>query len=385
MAAIPLTEASVVALKNALSDEFPEVKSSHLSEALAHAAGFRTHAALLASIARSQEGDQLLMLSTQKMLERLLALGYPSRPGFEFEMMSLNDVPGAVSTTPVSALTRATRPSSVHTRADGKTKGMNLEQLKKNVGFRVQLEPPAIHLDALGRELAGNNEDWIIASVTDSGVRLDESVALGLTTTIGKDAVHHFTSNPSRSIPGGIQYGFLSLTVQMFIQQDRITYRPCSRPGERVPPLPAPIAEKLVDFNYPKASGIQDRLEAAGYRVAWVRGSRLASLELQGWEVVAEKDAHGMPTSFHLRDRPENQVFVKKREPDLQTLANSPYWRTRPGFISCSVDVNARALVLRFADPTSAAAFLVRAPTGIRCQLAPGRLDTVLGHLAAPR
>jgi len=261
---------------------------------------------------------------------------------------------------------------------------MNLDQLKKNVGFRVQLEPPAIHLDAIGRELPGKNEDWIIQSVTDTGVRIDEATILGLTTTIGKDSVHHFTSNPSRSTQGGIQFGFLSLTMQMFIKNDKITYRPCARPGERVPPLPAPIAEMWVDFNYPVISGIQKELETAGYRVAWVGNSRLASLELQGWEVVVAKDRHGMPTSFHLRTNPENQVYLKTREPDLQAVANNPFWRMQPGLLSCDVNADARALEFRFSDPTSAMAFqmrMARSQNGIRCQFAPGRVDTVLGRV----
>jgi hypothetical protein len=313
VAAISLIDESIAALKSALRREFPHVKSSHLSEALAYALGFRTHAALLASLARSDTDGQLVLLSTQRMLGRLQGLGYTTHQEFDFESMSLSSIPGAVSTSSASAPTEAARAAGAHAQPDRKVKGMNLEYLKKNVGFRVQLEPPAIHLDALGRELPGRNEDWIIGSVTDNEIRLDEAVISGLTTTIGKDGVHHFTSNPSRSIRGGLQYGFLSLTVQMFIQQDRISYRPCSRPGERVAPLPISIVEKWVDFGYPKASGIQDRLERTGHRIAWARVSHLATLELQGWEKVVEKDAHGMPSSFHLRDFPENQVFIKKR------------------------------------------------------------------------
>jgi hypothetical protein len=190
---------------------------------------------------------------------------------------------------------------------------VNLEQLKKNIGNRVQLEPPAIHLDALGRELPGRNDDWIIESVTDTEVGIRDTQVLGLSTTVGRDYVHHWTSNPSRSTPGGLQYGFLTLVAQMYIQQDKITYRPSSRPGERVEPLLVRIVEQWVDFNYLIDSKIQAKLEASGYRVAWVHASRLPGLELDGWERVVEKDRHGMPTSFHLQTRPENQVFVKKR------------------------------------------------------------------------
>ena len=56
---------------------------------------------------------------------------------------------------------------------------MNLEMPKGNVGWRVQLAPQAIHRDEFGRELPGKNEDWIMRSVTDDEVRLDEAVMLG--------------------------------------------------------------------------------------------------------------------------------------------------------------------------------------------------------------
>jgi hypothetical protein len=262
---------------------------------------------------------------------------------------------------------------------------MNLAQLKKNVGWRVQLEPPAIHLDGIGRELPSRNEDWIIQNVTEAEVRIDEATALPLTTTLGSDSVHHFTSNPARSAGGGIQYGFLVLAVQMYIQNDKISFRPCARPGERVPPLPVQIAQKWVDFTYPVASGIQERLEGSGWRVAWLPESRLPTLELDGWEVIVEKDRHGMPTSFHLRDPRENQVYAKTRERDLEALAHSPYFRNQPGFVSCSISADRRALVFRFDGPVNAVAFqmrMSRGPSGIRCEMMPGRVDTVLGYLS---
>jgi hypothetical protein len=93
-----------------------------------------------------------------------------------------------------------------------------------------------------------------------------------------------------------------------------------------------------------------------------------------------------MPTSFHLRTNPENQVYVKTREPNLQALANNPFWRTQPGLLSCAVNADARALEFRFSDPASAVAFqmrMARGQNGIRCQFAPGRVDTVLGRISA--
>ncbi len=69
---------------------------------------------------------------------------------------------------------------------------MNLEQLKKLIGSRVQLAPPVIHLDARGGELPPRNVVWILSDVTDKEVRIDEATQLGLWTAFGRDIVHHY-------------------------------------------------------------------------------------------------------------------------------------------------------------------------------------------------
>jgi hypothetical protein len=192
---------------------------------------------------------------------------------------------------------------------------MNLEMLKGNVGWRVQLAPHAIHLDEYGRELPDKNEDWIIQSVTEDEVRIDEAAVLGLTTKLGKDHVQSFATNPARSTPGGgIQYGLLKLHVQMYIPQNApIWYQQCVRPGERVSPPPVQIVDLIVDFGYPVKSGIQKRLIDANYDVSWAARSRLAGLELDGWETVLERDRRGRLTSFLLQDPRDAQVLVKRR------------------------------------------------------------------------
>ena len=101
MAAIALTNASVVAVKNALRDEFPAVKSSHITEALASSLGYRTHAALQAALQPEPEAP-FALLSTQKLLLRLQALGYPDDPGFDFELLT-GKPPQLISTMPDSA------------------------------------------------------------------------------------------------------------------------------------------------------------------------------------------------------------------------------------------------------------------------------------------
>jgi hypothetical protein len=262
---------------------------------------------------------------------------------------------------------------------------MKRDQLEKNIGWRVKIAPPAIHLDRTGRELPSRNEDWIIVQVTDDEVRIDEATMMPLTTKLGTDAVASFTSDPSRSATDGIQYGMLLLKVQMYIQGDRISFAPCLRPGEHVPPPPVHIAEQQVDMQYPVATGLQQRLEAAGYRVRWSRVSRLPTLEREGWEVVVEPDQHGMPTRYYVVTHPENMVYVKTREPNLQVLANNPYYAKQPGLVSLTVDAAARALIFQFDSPQNAYAFWLRAGLDrngpIRCTIAPGRVDTVLGTL----
>lgn len=103
MAATPLCEAPLAALKKSLRDEFPNVKSSHLSEALAHSLGFRTYAAMQAAMVGPEQDRPFALLQTQRFVERLKQLGYEDDPEFDFEMTILTPVPGVVSTVPDSA------------------------------------------------------------------------------------------------------------------------------------------------------------------------------------------------------------------------------------------------------------------------------------------
>lgn len=190
---------------------------------------------------------------------------------------------------------------------------MNREQLRKSVGFRIQLEPIACVLDKYGQELPTENHEWIVHQVTSAGVSIS-NVQTRHATTLGLDHIHHFTSNPDKSVQGGLQYGFFILNVQLFLQGNSLWLRPNSRPGERVKPPPVEILEKWVDFRYPSDSGLQSMLNAAGYRVAWCLDTRLArKIDLEGWEIVVEPDDRGMLTKFRLQDRPADQTLIKKR------------------------------------------------------------------------
>jgi len=189
---------------------------------------------------------------------------------------------------------------------------MNREQMKKNVGYRVQLVPIACRLEEGGRELPPLNDDWIINEVSNAGVRISNT-RTGHETTLGEDHIHHFTSDPDRSRTG-IQHGFLTLNVQIFLQGRDLRVLPNGRPGEPVRPLLRDVVEKWVDLKYPDDCGLQQKLSSDGYRVAWCLDTNLSrKLDLEGWEVVVEPDAQGVPTKFRLRDRPADQTLIKKR------------------------------------------------------------------------
>lgn len=102
MAAIALTEASVVAVKNCLRDDFIDVKSAHISEALAYSLGYRTHAALLAALTLTASDPPFVLLRTDRMRARLVEFGYPDDSEFDFELL-IKSPPEVISTVPMSA------------------------------------------------------------------------------------------------------------------------------------------------------------------------------------------------------------------------------------------------------------------------------------------
>lgn len=189
---------------------------------------------------------------------------------------------------------------------------MNWDQLKKNIGYRVQFEPVACRLDDNGRELPTENDDWIIQDVSSTDIRV-ANVRTGHVTTLGRDHVHHFTTNPDRSV-GGLHYGFLTLNVQIFLRGNTLSIRPCSKPGEPVRPQFPELADRWVDSKYPVDCGLQAKLAASGFEIAWCPDSRLPrKVDLEACEIVIEPDRFGVPTRFHLKGSPENQTLIKRR------------------------------------------------------------------------
>lgn len=124
---------------------------------------------------------------------------------------------------------------------------MNLEQLRKNIGHRIQMVPPAHHLDASGHTLPTQDEDWLIEAINDENIRL--SKASGHFVLLGKDHVHHFTTNPQRS-SGQVKFGFLTLHVQVIVQGGDVRVVPNNRPGEPVTPLATSQSRALAAREY---------------------------------------------------------------------------------------------------------------------------------------
>lgn len=189
---------------------------------------------------------------------------------------------------------------------------MNWEQMKKNAGSRVQLVPTACRLDENASKIPPIDDDWLIEGVSADGVRIS-NIRTGHVTTLGGDHIHHFTTNPDRSVTG-IAHGFLTLNVQVFLQGRMLWVRPNTRPGEPIEPPRVEVIERWVDFKYPSDSGIQQRLEASGYRVGWCLDTTLSrKIDLEGWEVVVEPDVHGTLTKFRVKDLPADQTLIKRR------------------------------------------------------------------------
>jgi hypothetical protein len=96
MASIPLSASAVDALKNGVHRFYDERKSSHITEAIAAALGFNTHAALMAELKKNQDDPFYYLLNAEKFDVRMQTLGYSTDPDFIFENVK---VPEIISTT----------------------------------------------------------------------------------------------------------------------------------------------------------------------------------------------------------------------------------------------------------------------------------------------
>ncbi len=84
--------------------------------------------------------------------------------------------------------------------------------------------------------------------------------------------------------------------------------------SRRQSPSAPKVVEKWVDIRYPSDSGLQTRLEAAGYSVRWCSDKHLArKVDLEGWEIVVEPGDDRVLSSFRLKTRPDDLTLIKGR------------------------------------------------------------------------
>lgn len=103
MTAIAFTEAALLNVKRGLRGSFPERKSAHLTEGLAAACGYRTHAALLDALAKSNPSDpDVILLDDEALMRRLYELEgepIPNDEDFEwFEFIGYPDESAVIKT-----------------------------------------------------------------------------------------------------------------------------------------------------------------------------------------------------------------------------------------------------------------------------------------------
>lgn len=87
MTAIALAEPSLAALKKSLRKDLHNVRSSHISEAIAAGLGFRTHAALLTALANQTSNPICKLLDNKRFVARMRELGYPLADTFCIEWL----------------------------------------------------------------------------------------------------------------------------------------------------------------------------------------------------------------------------------------------------------------------------------------------------------
>ncbi|MFA5924248.1 MAG: hypothetical protein WC856_23635 [Methylococcaceae bacterium] len=92
MASIPLSELTLTSVKKSLRDQYPDVRSSHLSEAIAASLRRRTHASLLAELQGLSVDPPIELLDDTLFDKRLQELGYPADPKFSFEYVDKTHV-----------------------------------------------------------------------------------------------------------------------------------------------------------------------------------------------------------------------------------------------------------------------------------------------------
>ncbi|MFV5264573.1 hypothetical protein ACMUMS_13575 [Acinetobacter courvalinii] len=102
MASVLLNQIALSNLKSAIQLAFPNCKSSHLTESMAAALGFKTNAALKAYLLNSSVNRHYGLLDGVAFMQRLKELGNSNLP-LTYNFESLKDLDGVISTVPSGA------------------------------------------------------------------------------------------------------------------------------------------------------------------------------------------------------------------------------------------------------------------------------------------
>jgi hypothetical protein len=122
---------------------------------------------------------------------------------------------------------------------------MKKDQIKKNLNHHVRLRPVARWFDSNG-DLNQLDDDWIIESYTDEGVRI-KNLRTDHTTILGFDQIHSYMSDPNRNY-SGIKYGVLILNVQLHIHGWKVSFEPTERPGKADDPPPSTREKEVQEI-----------------------------------------------------------------------------------------------------------------------------------------
>jgi hypothetical protein len=195
-----------------------------------------------------------------------------------------------------------------------------------------------------GKNWRRGDEDWIIVRVTDDEMQLNEASVLGFTTKLGLDAIASFTTDRSRSISGGLQYGLLLLKVQMYVQSDVITYAPCTRPGERVAPLlrhlkPQTAADQIAHLANEQAYVQDTEILATSREAHRAVEENLAALFDHIQRTIANLGSQGLkgevghfaPGNIGVKPRFDWRLFTLR-----QPIGASYRWKTHHSILRCS-------------------------------------------------
>jgi hypothetical protein len=101
MTAVALRASVLTAVKREISDLCPDIKSSHLTEALAAGLGFRTHAALLAFVAERGDFPEYSLFDDVLFARRLKELSSEDFPDDDenwFDWLEIDELGGLVPT-----------------------------------------------------------------------------------------------------------------------------------------------------------------------------------------------------------------------------------------------------------------------------------------------